>query len=278
MSLCGEDVLVEPKAEAWAVTSAWRGDARLFAGIARAALQVVPGKETCFEFVTRRHVEAYGSIQDFIDRVPASTLRSFTSARIRAGDKSLFVECSFGRRRPTEEVPFRSPLGVTVKVTSDDPSRHEIVQNTRTTLARVIERGSITRAKPPIEGPTEEQPDPVKALERASGIRTGVVQILFLLVSLATLVTAYGVFQLVVNRDEVGGFSISFGNFAELLPIAVVIAQAASYPLSTLLFPAIEIADVSPGRRFLSVVGRSGVVSILTAIVGAYAKTWFEGA
>ena len=48
------------------------------------------------------------------------------------------------------------------------------------------------------------------------------------------------------------------------------VAQLVSWPISTLLFPAIEIADVTPGRRILQVVGRSGILTAVVGVAGAY--------
>jgi hypothetical protein len=96
------------KPYAWLVSAAWRGDARLFARMIRKAqyelaIRRYPA-DSKLQFVTQDDLETYEDLDQFLNQVPASTLRSFDAALIRLGASPVLVEIRLGRRRKPPHV------------------------------------------------------------------------------------------------------------------------------------------------------------------------------
>lgn len=251
--------------EAWAATGSWRGDLKLFARIAAKAVNEIeaakqPG-ECRIEFAVRHDLDAYGSVEELLERVPYSTTRNFLAARIVVGAAPLLVEVEFGRKRD-EEAAFNCRYGVAVRVTSDGTVDAATVGRVRTEVTKVVARGGFEFLKGPTEGPTEERGDLAEALLRRWQERRRYTQLVFGGITLAVGMVAQ-IFGLVFGDDGEIGSGASFALFTVIIVAAV---QAISYPLSMAIFPAIELADVTPGRRMLKVVGRSGLISAAVGI------------
>ncbi|HEX6665773.1 MAG TPA: hypothetical protein VF081_04190 [Solirubrobacterales bacterium] len=264
---------------AWAATSTWRGDLKLFARIAEKAVEEVTQEgqpANCkIEFAIRDDSETYDSVSKLLEWVPASTVRSFSSARIIVGGAGLEVAICFGRKKPHDRAAFACDLGVAIRVSSDGAVDEETIARIRTGMAKLIARGGFPWGAHPSEGPTDENPDLDAALSKRWRERQGWSQAIFLAVALAVIGLAYAVYTLVEldAKDKPDGLLEPGNPIATVIVVSVV--QVASFFLSNLIFPAIQIADVTPGRRILQVVGRSGVLTAAVGIAGAYFKSKF---
>jgi len=227
------------------------------------------------EFAVREGVERYESVEEMIEFVPANTLRLFSSARVQVGGDALFVEMRFGRGRYQ---PFRNPAfscrpGVTVEVKSDDAVEKAELERVRDSLADVVGRGGFFWARRPTVGPADEGESLETTVKSRWSTRQIVAQEVFLAVAMILLVLPTLIDLLFPGKD------VQDAVFPDVIPGwaygagVAAIAQLISYPLSPLIFPAIEIADTSPGRRIFQVIGRSGVV---TTAVGLAIKAVFS--
>lgn len=265
---------------AWAVTSSWRGDLKLFARIAEKASQAVgeagQPKNCQVQFAVRHDLETYHSVEDLLERAPASTLRSFNSARIQVGEPGLRVEVRFGRKKAHSEAELDFQKGVSVQVSSDGAVTAETVARVRDAISVVVARGGFSWADLPTAGPSGSHEDREAAQTERWRRRQGSAQAVFASVTILALLFAYVVFVLVTAED--GGKAGSDGDLPDPLSAGsfaigvLLFAQGVSAPISTFLFPAIEIADVTPGRRIFQVVSRSGVVTAAVGVVGAYVR------
>jgi hypothetical protein len=255
----------------WAATTSWRGDLRLFGRIVQKAVDLIEptGLSTpcSIEFAIRDDLERYLSLSELFALVPNSTLRSFEAARIQVGSDPLSVEVCFGRRRRlVESIPC--PRGVSVEVRSDGSVEEESLKAIRESVTTVVERGGFAWAQRPQRGTSGSRPTLVEALKERRSYRLRVTQLGYATVSLALFGAALLAYRLIEATDS----GIDLPSIPDPIVFAgavLAIAQFLSIPLSPLIFPAIDIADLTPGRRLLRGVGRSGV---LTATVGVVVK------
>lgn len=259
------------------MTSSWRGDLKLFARIVEKATQLVgeAGKPTpCrIEFAVRNDLERYHSVDDLLERTPAGTLRSFNSARICVGEAALRVEVCFGRKTNNSVPALEASPGVSVDVNSDGTVGQEVVERLRDGVSVVVARGGFPRSRLPATGPESGGPDMKTALAERWRLRQTYAQGFFAGVTVLTLLVAFVVYSLLAAEDG-EGIDGSVGVWGMLAYVGTVVgvAQVVSFPLSTFLFPAIEIADVTPGRRMIQVIGRSGVITAIVGVAGAYLR------
>ncbi|HVD85937.1 MAG TPA: hypothetical protein VNB59_00865 [Solirubrobacterales bacterium] len=256
----------------WAATSSWRGDLKLFGRIAEKAIDLVEGADCpapCrIEFSIRDDVERYDSVPKMSRKVPGSTIRSFAAARIRVGSAALWIDVCFGRKRHPP-VDLACPRGVSVEVSSDGTIDEDSLESIREALLTVVARGGFPWGRPPAHGPDAEDPSLPETLRELHAYRRAVTQLAFAGVGLLLLGIGLLVYRL-VEAGAGGGASLPPIPDPLVFSIAVLVfAQLILLPLSPLIFPAIEIADLTPGRRILQVAGRSG---ILTAAVGVAVK------
>jgi hypothetical protein len=169
--------------DAWAVTSSWRGDLKLFARIVERAIQLIG--ETAqptpcrIEFAVRDDLERYHSVEELLDRAPAGTLRSFNAARICVGETELFAEVCFGRKTTHSDSALEAPPGVSVVVDSDGTVRKEVVERIRNELSVVVARGGFPRSRAPITGPDPDRADRETALTERWRLRQTYAQATF---------------------------------------------------------------------------------------------------
>jgi hypothetical protein len=262
---------------AWAATGAWHGDLKLFARIAEKAIEEVRAcgqRPHCrIEFEVRDDLERFGSVREMIDLVPASTLRSFHTACIRVAGAAMKVEVRMGRTRSPLKEMFHGIRGVAVEVRSEGGIEEEALTRTRDGVARVVARGGFRWARKPARGLDPDR----RHLESALNVRTHArrinAQAFFISVAALLLPLADAVEDLVQAPGEDAEILAGLLEQPLFIPVFFTATQAASYLLTPFIFPAIEIAGTTPGRRFLQVIGRSGLV---TAAVGVLVKALFE--
>lgn len=268
--------------EAWAATSSWRGDLKFFGRViqrARDEARRLKCPDTCcIEFaVGDEDLERYESVEDMLALAPASTLRSFSSARVQIGSKSLCIKMRFGRGQKLPlgldafirpKAAFSCPSGITIEVTSDGAVGQGDLESVRNAVAAVVARGGFFWARPPTSGPLSGGPGLDEVRAKRWGMRKASAQVVFLFIAVGLLLVLAVVGHFAGSKNETDSFSRTLSEPAFLIGV-VTVAQLVSFPLSTLIFPAIDIADTTPGRRMIQVIGRSG---ILTTAVGLAAK------
>lgn len=263
--------------EAWAATGSWRGDLKLFARIAEKAADEIAERRQPngrrIEFAVRDDLEVYDSVEELLERVPASTTRGFRSARIQVGGAGLLVEVLFGRKEP-ESAVLSCDYGVAIKVSSNGAVDAETVRDVRGAVAKVVARGGFARVKPPTEGPTAERTNLAEALLGRWREREAVSQVIFGAITLVVLAITAAVFFLTTSDQTVEGVDWEgLPTFLGLIGAVLGIVQLITLKASTWIFPAIEIADVTPGRRMLKLIGGSGLISAAVSIAAAFGKT-----
>jgi hypothetical protein len=270
--------------EVWAATSSWRGDPKLFGRIVQRARDEVRKRghpDPCrIEFaVGAKDVDRYESVEDMLALVPAGTLRAFGAARVQIGTGALRLEMRFGRDRKLPlglsrllkpRAAFSCPPGITFEVGSDGPVGKGELEAVRTAVAAVIARGGFFWARFPTPVDDGGKLDEVRA--RRWRMRELSAQLVFLAIAVGLLLTMAAADRLLGPDGDEGPFSAALSEPLFLVGVLGA-SQLISYPLATVIFPGIDIADITPGRRMLQVVGRSGVV---TTAVGLAAKALFS--
>lgn len=247
---------------AWAVTSTWRSDLKLFARIAEKAREEVEGRHFAsdcrIEFAVRDDFECYESVASLLECAPSNTVRSFNSARIRVGTLSLQVEVSMGRKKRHKDSSFSCDRGVAVQVTSAGVVTDAVLREIRDSMVKLIARGGFSWGSAPTKGPDDEHPSLEDALAERWHARGLWAQGVFALVTVVLGLVTLAVFLLIGGDREFDsdGTPLGLGLF---FGVVMGVVQLASLPLSTLLFPAVELADLAPGRRIFQVIGRSGL-------------------
>jgi hypothetical protein len=272
---------VEGKAaRTWAATSSWRGDLKFFGRIvqrARDEVRDLGHPDPCrIEFaVGPDDVESYESVEEMLALVPPSTLQKFSSARVRVGSEPLCVQMCFGRGKFQfrKKAAFTCASGITIEASSDGAVSEVNLERVRNSVAAVLERGAFFWARKPTRGPRPGGPTLEEARAKRWNKRESSALAAFFVIAIAlwSAWTAVGRFARAEGED--------LGVFSEepdptFIGAVAGIGSVLSVPFSTLIFPAIDIADVTPGRRLLQTVSRSGVV---TTVVGLVVKGLFSG-
>jgi hypothetical protein len=136
----------------------------------------------------------------------------------------------------------------------------------RDDLSAILERGAFFFARSPIPGPL-----PGGGLEQALSYRWRMreisAQVAFLVIAFGLLLAMAAAGYLTeAEGDDTGFFSQTVFE-PGFIGLVIAFAQGISAPLSTLIFPAIDIADLTPGRRIAQLIGRSGAVTTAVGLV-----------
>jgi len=260
--------------EAWSATGSWRGDYKLFARIVdRATSEVAAKKQSAaarIEFAVRDDLETYESSEDLLERVPFTTWKYFRSARIAVGGDELRVEVEFGRKKAREQSAFNCPRGVSVRVSSDGTVDGDAVREVRSAVSKVVERGGFSWVKPPTEGPTRSLPILDHVLASRWRERILATHLLASAAAIAIVLAVFIASLLIPDDDSLADELASSFWFALVVSFLV---QGLSHPVSMRVFPPIEVADTTPGRRMIKVIGGSGVISAAVGLGAAYLKS-----
>ena len=132
------------------------------------------------EFAIRNDLEVYHSIEDLMERAPASTLRSFNSAKIQSGA----YPAGRSQLRPQEEIPKRSSTSRAACRLKSPPTLRWRADVLEAGAGRGLGRRRPAGASPgslrPRLAPDEENDDLEQALnERWRAIRKASAQVVF---------------------------------------------------------------------------------------------------
>lgn len=257
---------------AWSVWSAWRGDPRLLAHIARVACEVVEegGKHPSLQISVeaRDDREEFPSVERFLAEVTPQALSCFTRLSVVAQGENAVAEVLMARKA-VYEPPFGGSWGVVVRVrasggTPAQRSERALAMCDRLRVA--VRRGGFrwTRGMRKSEtGSAEEIRQRLFALGgRHKALTHGLVTML-----------ASTPFWLAGGLQSVGVMSDaeSKGTLNYLIIVQCLILTFGA-PLTGMVMPAIEVAEMTPGRRALRLIARSGLLSAASGLIVAFIR------
>ena len=247
----------------FAVFSAWRSDKALLVQTVRSAVRVVKEKDeelggdaepACEVKVTvQDDLEVFDSADDLRDSVTAQALRDFKGVAIEVAGPTVSVHVRMVRES-TEHVALPHVPGVLVEA---DAPHEETAGRVRDAVAATVARGGFWFSREPVCGSSEENAEP--RLRTQIRRRNAKMSVLYGVLFAVTLIAA----PLIAD-------SLSDGPSDDMAAIAVI-ALIAGVPLVVLIagrlpdswrtrlrrlvdnavFPAVEISDVQPGRRWI---------------------------
>jgi hypothetical protein len=194
--------------------------------------------------------------QAFTSDLTAQALRRWTRVRAEVTGKrsAARIEMNRGRGRTG---------GVTLEVSGDVGDAASIAR-IRDTIAASLSRGGFSWSKEPVLGPNGAQSQDLdSALARAHAKRESTVLAVALLAGFLTAVVAFfggGAVARAITGDQgqVGGRILGFVVGIGLCIAVVLLRQR--------IFPAVEIAAVTPGRRILQrITGGLSVGTLISA-------------
>ena len=264
---------------AWAVWNAWRGDPALFARVVRAANyeveQAFGAPPICsIEIAVNGDVERFTSADDMLEHATAQALRSFASitVSVRVGDADAALVVA---RKPTAPLTDYEVPGAVLVVSATGPEQQR-VRSVRDGIATAFDRGGFAWAKPHRgDGGLNRARS---ELMRRVGTRR------------RQLAAAYGLgvgaaSAIVIGALALAGVDVSEGLAPAAAAAPVIIGGLSGsgllewlWPrLREVVFPALEIADTTPGRRIARLSFR--VVSLAAApLFGALVKSAIDAA
>ncbi|MCA1698992.1 MAG: hypothetical protein LC790_08855 [Actinobacteria bacterium] len=243
---------------AWAVWNAWRVDPPLFARVVRAANHAVEHafdeRVRCsIEMAVKGDVEHFTSADDMLEHATPQALRSFASITVTV----TASECKAGlvvARKPTTHLPWddlneavqeeeQDQVPGAVLVVNASGGARKQAESVRDDIAAAFDRGGFARTKSRGYGGRNQAREAL--IRRISTRRRQVASTL-------------GVALVVASAIVVGVLAIAGVAITQSLAFAVGVGPAILGALSgagllsrlpNLVFPAVEIAQTTPGRR-----------------------------
>jgi hypothetical protein len=245
---------------------------RLLAHIARVACEVVEdgNEEPALQIRVdaRGDREEFPSVERFLTEVTPQALRDFTRLSIVARSSSAAAEVLMARKA-VYEPPFGGSWGVVVQTTvfGGAPGRRSERALAMCDRLRVaVRRGSFQWARG------------LRVSE--TGPREGIRQRLFALGGRhkawthgAVTMLASTPFWLAAGLQSTGVThdAESKGTLTYLIIVQCLILTFGG-PLAGMVMPAIEVAEMTPGRRALRLIARSGLLSAASGLIVAFIR------
>jgi hypothetical protein len=253
---------------AWSLGTTWRGELRLLAHVARVTREVAaggegPAKLTVAVFA-RDDCEEFQSPEEFVERVTPQALRTFSLLSIKARRGGVAAEVLFARKK-LYEPPFGGAWGVVVRARAGKGGEEE-AKAMCDRLRIVARRGCTIWTR----GLRKVETAPRLVLQRKllemDGRRAVLTKgLVTLLASIPFLVVG------LLSSDDLPGKDAEKAAIPYLTGAQMLILFVGPL-LGGVILPAIEVAELSPGRRFLRLLGRSGVLSGGAGLLAAFAK------
>jgi hypothetical protein len=267
----------------WAVWSACRGTPALFGQIARAAVWQIghyAGKSDCFiDLAVGGDVERFRGPKEFMDETTQQAQRQFSQLRISVRGPDLGADITVARE-PTERFSWRQVPSVVLEVGAAKADCEPQLSDIRHAIAGAINRGTFFffRDEPRCGKDPEELKRELQA--RVAKRREGVGRLYF--------GSALAVIFVVVVA-KILDLSLFTGRwFAAISAVAALNALAMGRVIKTrakdfaakwrrwidaIFFPAVEVAERTPGRRALRLTAR--LLSLAAApFLGVLVKAW----
>lgn len=264
------EILVDPPATrvyAWAAWSAWRGEPKRLAQMFRQAMRELCGRRRqphcSIEVLVRGDIELFESPEDFVQQVSRDTLMRLSAIRLAVGDRTLSVSLTLARRNLSE--PFVAYRGVLLEVRAGDDGEVSTVEAIAAALRPSVSRGQFSFSTEPRKG-VEPDVDKREVLRELHRSRVG---------SLFVAITPMLGLSAMVTLLLVAPYaSIWVWTLIPMLGSLVVAAVMLVAPPRSLdvLFPAIDIADTTPGRRLLRRLSALPLVPLGTFLVKEFVE------
>jgi hypothetical protein len=247
---------------AWSAGTVWRGDLRLLAHIARVTREVaaVEGSDGSLriKLTARGDWEEFSTPEEFLQRVTQQAVRSFKLLTISAQAERRGAEVLIARKR-IYEPPFNGTWGVVVQAHAGGGRGSAKLEEAKAMCDRlriVLRRGSLPwtlglRATETAPRNTIEHKLQTLGSFRANMTKGFVTMSASMPFWLSALLLPDG-------RDTEG----------DRLPYLTAVQLLIIFwgpLLASRILPAIEINELSPARRMLRLVGRSGILSATAA-------------
>jgi hypothetical protein len=247
-----------------AVWSACRGSPALFAQIAQAAVWQITryaGATDCWiELSVSGDVERFRSPREFRDEATAQGQRQFSRLKISVRGPELGADIT-ASRDPTERFSWREVPSVVLEVAAANAAREPQVRAIRQAIASAITRGTFFffHDEPILGAERDELKGQLRA--RVAKRRHGVGRLYLALALLAIGISVIGAAVFNLSPLTPGGIA----------PISTAIAGGVSGAgriirargeefaakwrrwVDALFFPAVEVAEITPGWRALRI-------------------------
>lgn len=272
-----------PAVSRFAVFSAWRGDVGLLCRTVRSAARAVQlatrekgderEPECIVEIAVDNDVEVFDSAEDLREWVTMRAIRDFKTVRVCVTGGGYELDLRISRAPSRLGLPYDPAVALTVS--SDDAADENGVDAIRNQVADTLSRGGFWFSREPETG------NGAATLEEALRNRVSRRnrQMAFLYGGLfAAAIIAVPIVAALTNDEAAADdtyFFIAAGVALLGIPLAVWIskilgAKARRWIRSVVdraVFPAVEIADVQPGRRWIRI-GMRLVPVVLAPAVG----------
>lgn len=239
---------------AWAAFSAWRGHPRQFAQIARRATTLVGEDSVCLiELVVMDDIETFHAVDDFLAQASPQGLARMTAARTVVCGTSARVSVIMARRNIV--TPWRARRGIALEVMARGPEAAANTERLMSALVPSIKRGQFWFTSQPRDDAEDTVEAELDALHRAR------VQRIVSILALFAMYVAAVVAMLTDDADPVGYVAAGAAG-------TVMLWAAVKWPCCLdVLFPAIDIAEKTPGRRLLTRLGAVPLVPLVTLVL-----------
>lgn len=259
-------------ARAWAAWGVWRGDRALLAHTARRAIAEVRTFSSdavlTIDVDVRDDVEQYTAPEQLAECLTAQAARSFRAIRIEASSSTVGVRITLARQ-PLRTGPYAGAKGVVIEVWSsalDADARDATLGRIGEAMRVTVRRGSMpwTRGLTALNMGSNDEISP--ALKRLMWRRRRNTMALVVLLSVGLLFL-----PLLVGR-VLGAAAATLHDLRTVAFWATPLVIVIGLLTSGLIMPAIELADRTPGRRWVSLFARSGVLTVGVGVVTAAVK------
>lgn len=246
----------------WAVWSACRGTPALFAQIARAAIWQIAhytGAADCWiELSVSGDVERFRSPREFTDQATTQGQRQFSRLKISVRGPELGADITVSRH-PTARFSWQEVPSVVLEVGAADAGREPQVLAIRQAIASAITRGTFFffHDEPQL-GHDRDQLKPqlqARVAKRRQGV--GRLYLFSALFAIVVIVIVAEVFDLTPLTGQ--EFATISAALASGVPVAgrLIRARGAEFAakwrrwVDAVFFPAVEVAERTPGQRAL---------------------------
>jgi hypothetical protein len=242
----------------------------LLAHIARVACEVVEdaGEDPSLQIKVdaRDDWEEFSTVERFLAEVTPQALRCFTRLSVVAAGKSMAAEVLMARRA-VYEPPFGGGWGVVVQAKVAGGASAQRGERARAMCDRLrvaVRRGSFRWSRGLRVSETGSREAIAQRLLALGGrhkafTHAGVTMLASTPFWLAGALHSAGVLH---GADSKGSFTY--------LVIAQCLILTIGGPLAGIVMPAIEVAELTPARRTLRLVGRSVLLSVASGLIVAF--------
>jgi hypothetical protein len=251
---------------AWSAWASWRGDLRLLAHIARVAREAVEdtGSKASLHIkvVARDDWEQFSSAAEFLQGVTPQAVRRFSRLSIRVHGENCGAEVLMARKR-IYEFPFNGSQGLVIHACALGEGSASPAERAKAICNRVrvaVRRGCSPWSPGLKVSETRPRTQIASHLARVGGARNAITK------GFTTMLAALP-FAIFAALEGLGVLDQDPGGRLTYLVIAQCAIVYFGQPLAPLVVPAIEIAEFTPARRALRLIGRSGLLSAASGLL-----------